>query len=324
MIMVPDLWKAFLQNTVSQVRAGDIPMSRIDDAVTRILRVKLRAGLFEKGRPSSRPLANQGVQVGAADHRAVAREAVRKSVVLLKNDKCLLPLSPKTNVLVAGDGANDIGKQSGGWTISWQGTGNTNADFPGATSIYDGINSAVTAAGGKATFSVDGSFQTKPEVAVVVFGEDPYAEWHGDIKSLDYRGPVGDGQAVDMSRPAPEVSPYFDEPNYETASLTEPTAAVADLALLKKLRGSGIPVVAVFLTGRVRGVTPEIEASNAFAVAWLPGTEGGGIADVLFRKGNGATNFPISGKLSYAWPRGSAVGAPLFPYGYGLGGCNQH
>lgn len=324
MIMVPDQWKAFLQNTVSQVRAGDIPMSRIDDAVTRILRVKLRAGLFEKGRPSSRPLGNQAAQVGAADHRAVAREAVRKSVVLLKNDKCLLPLSAKTNVLVAGDGANDIGKQSGGWTISWQGTGNTNADYPGATSIYDGINSAVTAAGGKATFSVDGSFQTKPDVAVVVFGEDPYAEWHGDIKSLDYRGPVGDGQPVDMSRPAPEVSPIFDEPNYETTALTQPAAPVADLALLKRLRASGIAVVAVFLTGRVRGVTPEIEASNAFAVAWLPGTEGGGIADVLFRKSNGAVNFPISGKLAYAWPRGGAAGAPLFPYGYGLGGCNQH
>jgi len=324
MIMVPDLWKAFLQNTVSQVQAGDIPMARIDDAVTRILRVKLRAGLFEKGRPSSRPLANQVAQVGAADDRAVAREAVRKSVVLLKNDKCLLPLSPKAKVLVAGDGANDIGKQSGGWTISWQGTGNSNADFPGATSIYDGITAAVAAAGGKATFSVDGSFQTKPDVAVVVFGESPYAEWHGDIKSLEYRGPVGDGQVVDMNRPAPEVSPVFDEPDYESAPVTQPAAPVADLALLKRLKDSGIPVVAVFLTGRVRGVTPEIEASDAFAVAWLPGTEGGGIADVLFRKRNGAVGFPISGKLSYAWPRGGTGGAPLFPYGYGLGGCNQH
>jgi len=322
MIMVPDQWKAFLRNTVSQVRAGDIPMSRIDDAVTRILRVKLRAGLFDKGRPSSRPLANQVAQIGAPEHRAVAREAVRKSVVLLKNDKCLLPLSASTHVLVAGDGANDIGKQSGGWSISWQGTGNTNADFPGATSIYDGINAAVTAAGGQATFSVDGSFQTKPDVAVVVFGESPYAEWHGDIKSLEYRGPREEG--VDIDRPAPEVSPLFDEPVYETAPLTQPAAPVADLALLKRLRDSGIPVVAVFLTGRVRGVTPEIEASNAFAVAWLPGTEGGGIADVLFRKSNGAVNFPVAGKLSYAWPRGGAGGAPLFPYGYGLGGCNQH
>jgi beta-glucosidase len=106
--------------------------------------------------------------------------------------------------------------------------------------------------------------------------------------------------------------------------VTQPAAPVAELALLKRLKDSGIPVVSVFLTGRVRGVTPEIEASNAFAVAWLPGTEGGGIADVLFRKRNGAVGFPISGKLSYAWPRGGAGGDALFPYGYGLGGCNQH
>ena len=323
-IMVPEQWKAFLQNTISQARAGDIPVARIDDAVTRILRVKLRAGLFEKGRPSSRPLANQVAEIGAPEHRAVAREAVRKSVVLLKNDKCLLPLSPKTNVLVAGDGANDIGKQSGGWSISWQGTGNTNADFPGATSIYEGISAAVTAAGGTATLSVDGSFQSRPDAAIVVFGESPYAEWHGDLKSVEYRGAVGDGFPVDVNRPAPEVSTVFDEPDYETAPVPPPTAPVADLALLKRLRDSGIPVVAVFLTGRVRAVTPEIEASTAFAVAWLPGTEGGGIADVLFRNSSGTVNFPLSGKLSYAWPRGGAGEAPLFPYGYGLGGCIQH
>src|SRR6185369_5836492 len=189
MIMVPEQWKAFLQNTIAQVRAGDIPMTRIDAAVTRILRVKLRAGLFEKGRPSSRPLANKSEQIGAPQDRALAREAVRKSVVLLKNDKCLLPLSPKANVLVAGDGADNIGKQAGGWSISWQGTGNTNADFPGATSLFEGIRSAVAAAGGTATLSVEGGYETKPDVAIVVFGENPYAEWHGDIKSLDYEGP---------------------------------------------------------------------------------------------------------------------------------------
>jgi beta-glucosidase len=328
MIMVPEQWKAFLQNTVAQVRAGDIPMSRIDDAVTRILRVKLRAGLFEKGRPSSRPLADKSVQIGAPEHRAVAREAVRKSVVLLKNDKCLLPLSPKANVLVAGDGADNIGKQVGGWSISWQGTGNTNADFPGATSLFDGIRSAVTAAGGTATLSVEGSYETKPDVAIVVFGENPYAEWHGDIKSIEYQGPSDDGHEVDMQRPAPEVS-ALDEanPTVSEASRPQPPAAPnADLALLQRLRQGGIPVVAVFLTGRVRGVTPELEASNAFAVAWWPGTEGGGIADVLFRKGNGEVNFPITGKLSYAWPRGDggSSGSPLFPYGYGLGGCIRH
>jgi beta-glucosidase len=327
-IMVPEQWKAFLQNTVAQVRAGDIPMSRIDDAVTRILRVKLRAGLFEKGRPSSRPLANKAAQIGAPEDRAVAREAVRKSLVLLKNDKCLLPLSPKTNVLVAGDGADNIGKQAGGWTISWQGTGNTNADFPGGTSVFDGIRSAVAAAGGTATLSAEGSYQTKPDVAIVVFGENPYAEWHGDIKSIDYQGPSDDGHEVDMQRPAPEVS-AFDEANPKVSEVSHsqaPVAPNADLALLQRLRHSGIPVVAVFLTGRVRGVTPELDASNAFAVAWWPGTEGGGIADVLFRKSNGEVNFPISGKLSYAWPRGGggSSDSALFPYGYGLGGCIRH
>src|SRR5882724_3070576 len=298
LIMVPEQWKAFLENTVAQVRAGDIPMSRIDDAVTRVLRVKLRAGLFEKGRPSMRPLANKTAQLGAAGHRAVAREAVRKSVVLLKNDKCLLPLSAGTNVLVAGDGADNIGKQAGGWTISWQGTDNTNADFPGATSIFDGIRSAVTAAGGTATLSAEGGYETKPDVAIVVFGENPYAEWHGDIKSLEYQGPSDDGHGIDMQRPAPEVS-ALDEanPRLSEASRSQPPAAAsnADLALLKRLQQGGIPIVAVFLTGRVRGVTPELDASNAFAVAWLPGTEGGGIADVLFRKSNGEVNFPITG-----------------------------
>ncbi|MDB6102546.1 MAG: beta-glucosidase, partial [Gammaproteobacteria bacterium] len=328
MIMVPEQWKAFLQNTVAQVRAGDIPMSRIDDAVTRILRVKLRARLFEKGRPSSRPLADTSAQIGAPEHRAVAREAVRKSVVLIKNDKCLLPLSPKTNVLVAGDGADNIGKQVGGWSISWQGTGNTNADFPGATSLFDGIRSAVTAGGGTATLSVEGSYQTKPDVAIVVFGENPYAEWHGDIRSIEYQGPSDDGHEVDMQRPAPEVSALDEaDPKVSEASRPQPPASPnADLALLQRLRQGGIPVVAVFLTGRVRGVTPELEASTAFAVAWWPGTEGGGIADVLFRKGNGEVNFPITGKLSYAWPRGGdgSSGSPLFPYGYGLGGCIRH
>jgi len=105
LFMVPEQWHAFLQNTVAQVRAGDIPESRIDDAVTRILRVKLRAGLFEKGRPSSRPLGNRLALVGAPEHRAVAREAVRKSLVLLKNSDGLLPLRRRINVLVAGDGA---------------------------------------------------------------------------------------------------------------------------------------------------------------------------------------------------------------------------
>lgn len=328
MIMVPDQWKSFLQNTIAQVRAGDIPLSRIDDAVTRILRMKLRAGLFDKGRPSSRPLANKTTELGSPEHRAVAREAVRKSIVLLKNDNCLLPLAPKTNVLVAGVGADDIGKQSGGWTLSWQGTGNTNADFPGATSIFEGIRQKVAAAGGTAVLSEDGSYQLRPDVAIVVFGENPYAEWHGDLKSLEYQGPSDDddGHDVDMQRPAPELSmldelasgnrPPASQPS-ATAIHHHPTVPNPELALLQQLRRTGIPAVAVFLTGRVRGVTPELEASNAFTVAWLPGSEGGGVADVLFRKPDGAVSFPFTGKLSYAWP-------PLFSNEYGLRGCIRH
>jgi len=230
LIMVPEQWKAFLANTVAQVRAGDIPMSRIDDAVTRVLRVKLRAGLFEKGRPSARPLANKTAQLGAAGHRAVAREAVRKSIVLLKNDKCLLPLSAGTNVLVAGDGADNIGKQAGGWTISWQGTGNTNADFPGATSIFDGIRSAVTASGGTATLSAEGHYETKPDVAIVVFGENPYAEWHGDIKSIEYQGPSDDGHEIDLQRPAPEVSSVIGSPPVLRQSARAPRRRLAACA----------------------------------------------------------------------------------------------
>jgi beta-glucosidase len=336
LFMVPDQWLSFIQNTVAQVRSGDIPEARINDAVSRILRVKLRAGVFEKGRPSSRPLANRRSLLGAAEHRLVAREAVRKSLVLLKNSGGLLPLRRNIKVLVAGDGANDIGKQSGGWTISWQGTGNSNADFPGATSIFDGIRATVAAAGGTATLSEDGSFRSRPDVAIVIFGENPYAEWHGDIKSVDYQGPV----ATDISRPAPEVAPPGAWSEARAAALdSQPLrslAAVAsdpDLALLLWLRRNHVPVVAVFLTGRPRGISAELDASNAFVVAWLPGSEGEGVADVLFRSTTGAVNFDFTGKLSFDWPRSTLQGSSasedrrhpqLFPYGFGLTYCIRH
>jgi beta-glucosidase len=292
LFMVPVDWKAFLANTVEQVRSGVIPEARIDEAVRRILRVKLRAGLFDKGRPSSRPQANRAAIVGAPEHRAVAREAVRKSLVLLKNANGLLPLRRNARVLVAGDGADDVGKQCGGWTITWQGTENSNADFPGSTSLFAGIRDAVEAAGGTATLSVDGSFDSRPDVAIVVYGEDPYAEWHGDAKSIDYQGESG-----------------------------------ADLALLRRLRHSGIPVVSIFLTGRPLVVNAELDASDAFVVAWWPGTEGGGVADVIFRKADGERNYDFAGKLSYSWPgtpaqttlnRNDRRYDPLFPYGFGL------
>jgi beta-glucosidase len=339
LFMVPELWRTFIENTVEQVRNGDIPEARIDDAVTRILRVKLRAGLFEKGRPSARPSANRSELIGAPEHRAVAREAVRKSLVLLKNERGLLPLAPRAKVLVAGDGADNISKQSGGWTLTWQGTQNSNSDFPGATSIYEGIRRLVTAAGGTATLNERGDYRVKPDVAIVVFGENPYAEWHGDIRYIDFRA-ADTSSEIDVLRPLPEspapgawlqprgagLGPALDDP--AGAAADEP-----DVKLLQKLRRRGIPVVAVFLTGRPRAITPELDASNAFVVAWLPGSEGAGVADVLFRKPGGAVNFDFAGKLSYSWPRGGVNGAagdqsgqtaPLFPYGFGLTYCNRH
>jgi beta-glucosidase len=290
MIMVPEQWKSLLQNTIAQVRNGEIPMARIDDAVRRILRVKIRAGLFERGLPSTRAAIGRGY-IGHPDHRAIAREAVRKSLVLLKNEGDLLPLNANQDILVAGSGAHDISKQSGGWSVTWQGTQNVNSDFPGATSIYEGIRAAAEAAGGSATLSIDGSFNEQPDVAIVVFGEDPYAEGAGDREHLVY-------QADSKS----------------------------DLELLSRLRAAGIPVVSVFISGRPLCLNEEIEASNAFVAAWLPGTEGGGVADVLFRNAEGQVAYDFTGRLSFDWPetglnngdQDQPVAANLFPTGYGL------
>ncbi|HYC95050.1 MAG TPA: glycoside hydrolase family 3 N-terminal domain-containing protein, partial [Sphingomicrobium sp.] len=292
MFMAPDSWKGLYDSTLKQARSGEIPAARLDDAVRRVLRVKVRYGLFEKPKPSARPLAGQFALLSSAEHRAVARQAVRESLVLLKNKGNLLPLSPKANVLVAGDGADNIPKQSGGWTISWQGTDIANADFPRGQSIYAGIRDTVSAAGGRATLSADGKVAGKPDVAIVVFGENPYAEMVGD-------------------RPTVEYSPSDKK----------------DLELLKKLKAAGIPTVAVFLSGRPLWVNPEINASDAFVAAFLPGSEGGGVADVLFKDAAGKVRHDFKGKLSYSWPRrvdqtplnaGDANYDPLFAFGYGL------
>ncbi|UPG96695.1 exo 1,3/1,4-beta-D-glucan glucohydrolase [Luteibacter aegosomatissinici] len=292
MLEAPDSWKGLYKNTLAQVKAGVIPMSRVNDAVTRILRVKMRLGMFEAGLPSANPLAAKSAEiVGSAAHREVARRAVRESLVLLKNDKAVLPIDPRKHILVAGDGADNISKQNGGWTLTWQGTGLTNANFPGATSIWAGLKAQVEAAGGSAELSVEGDFKQKPDVAIVVFGEDPYAEFQGDLPNLAYR-------------------PGNDQ----------------DLELLRKLRGQGVPVVAVFLTGRPLWMNREINAADAFVVAWLPGSEGAGIADVLLRTRDGHVAHDFHGKLAYTWPRNALQipGAiapgdhPQFAYGFGL------
>ena len=291
MLMAPDSWRELYKNTLAEVRSGEIPQARIDDAVRRILRVKAIAGLFQRPAPKHRSDAGDFTRLGSAAHRALAREAVRKSLVLLKNDRRTLPLDPHAKILVAGDAADSIGTQTGGWTLDWQGDRNSNADFPGATSIYGGIRAAVSAGGGSAVLSKDGRYTHKPDAAVVVFGEGPYAEFEGDRETLEFS--PGDQH---------------------------------DLELLRRLRAHGIATVAVFLSGRPLWVNPLINASDAFVAAWLPGSEGEGIADVLFRSA-GPEHYDFTGRLAFSWPQtampvtfdaaGKATGA-LFPRGYGL------
>jgi beta-glucosidase len=292
MFMAPDSWKGLYESTLAQARSGEIPMARLDDAVRRVLRVKARYGLFDKPAPSKRRTAGQFALLGSPAPRAVARQAVRESLVLLKDRGALLPLSPKLDVLVAGDGADNIPKQSGGWTITWQGTEVSNADFPHGQSIWAGIQQAVAKAGGRATLSAAGDYSLKPDVAIVVFGENPYAEMVGDRPTLEY-------SAADKK----------------------------DLELLRKLKAAGVPVVSVFLSGRPLWVNPEINASDAFVAAFLPGSEGGGVADVLFRDAKGRVANDFRGKLSFSWPKradqtplnvGDANYDPLFAFGYGL------
>ncbi|ESQ86106.1 hypothetical protein AEAC466_02640 [Asticcacaulis sp. AC466] len=292
MYMAPDSWKAVYENLVTDVKSGEVPMSRLDDAVRRILRAKIKGGLFTLGAPLDRPLSGKWDQLSSPAHRAIARQAVQESLVLLKNSNHILPLDPGARILVTGSGANDIGKQSGGWTITWQGTGNSRADFPHGQSIWEGLVEATEKAGGTATLSDNGFYKEKPDVAVVVIGEDPYAEFQGDRPNLDY------------------------QPGDRT-----------DLELIHKLKKQGIPVVTIFLSGRPLWTNPEINASDAFVAAWLPGTEGGGIADVIVGDLNRQPRHDFKGKLTFSWPKTANQGPlnvgtigydPLFPYGYGL------
>ncbi|QYF88139.1 exo 1,3/1,4-beta-D-glucan glucohydrolase [Brevundimonas sp. PAMC22021] len=285
MFMAPDSWRPLYESTLAQARSGQIPMARLHEAVRRILRVKVKSGLFNEARPVEGKLS----ELGSPAHRALAREAVRKSLVLLKNEGSVLPIRPGARVLVAGS-ADDIGQAAGGWTLTWQGTGNSNRDFPNAQSIWGGIQEAVRQGGGQATLSVDGAFTQKPDVAIVVFGETPYAEFQGDVETLDF---------------LPE----------------------GPLQTLKRLKAAGIPTVSVFLSGRPMWTNPEINASDAFVAAWLPGSEGGGVADVLIGNRQGQARHDFTGKLSFSWPRDAAarplnVGQagydPQFAYSYGL------
>ena len=291
--MVPGEWRALTRNTLAEARSGVIPAARLDDAVSRILRVKVRAGLLRAGRPSRRPLAGRADLFGSPEHRDVARRAVRESLVLLKNAGHILPLRRDLRVLVAGEAADDIGRQCGGWTVSWQGDGNSNADFPGGSSIWDGVRDLVGRSGGSAALSVSGRFDVRPDVAIAVIGEEPYAETDGDRDTLEFR-----------------------------------SGRNGDPRLLRRLRAAGVPVVTVFLSGRPLWANREINASDAFVAAWLPGSEGRAVADALFRAADGSVAFEFTGRLAYSWPRSPDPGPvnrgdpgydPLFPFGFGLG-----
>ena len=279
--MVPDDWKGLLETTVTQVKDGTIPMARLDEAVTRILRVKMRAGLLgDMVQPSKRPNAGDYALLGSADHRAIAREAVAKSQVLLKNNG-ILPLKKGANILVAGSAADDIAQASGGWTLTWQGGGDLdNSYFPGATSIWKGLETAVKEGGGSATLSPDGQYSSKPDAAVVVFGEEPYAEFAGDRKHLGFTDEEG-------------------------------------LGLLRKFKAEGVPTVAVFLSGRPMWVNREMNAADAFVASWLPGSEGAGVADVLTgaTPATGKLGFSWPATCDFG-PLNGPDGA-LFPVGYG-------
>ena len=288
MVMVPNDWKAFIANTIKDVEAGRIPMARIDDAVSRIVRVKLRAGVFDK-RPSQSAWAGKDDALLAKE---LGRRAVRESLVLLKNEGPALPLAAGKRILVVGKAADSMANQTGGWALTWQGTANTNADFPKAETILAGLK----AAGSNVNYSADGADvdPAKFDAVVAVIGEAPYAEGDGDI--------VPSGTLRHSSR-YPE-----------------------DLAVLQKVHGKGKPVVTVFLSGRPLWVNDLLNLSDTFIAAWLPGTEGKGVSDLLVA-GKGAKPHEFRGKLSFSWPKsvcqtplnvGDAGYAPLFAYGYGL------
>ena len=299
MVMVSVEWKTMLETLHRLVADGRVPMARIDDAVRRILRVKSRAGLFERVRPAQRPWANSA-SFGGVAHRAIAREAVRKSLVLLKHEGGLLPLAKGARILVAGKSADDRGRLCGGFTVEWQGV-RGNERIVGGTSIWEGIRAVAP----QAELSVDGSAadRGRHDVAVVVIGEDPYAEGMGDIR---HGGAVKRGSGVQRMT---NLAPYG-------TTLVHAERHPEDLATIARIRAQGIPVVVVFVSGRPLVTTAELDAAQAFIAAWLPGSEGAGVADVLF----GDADF--RGTLPFAWPATDEGDiqrrVAAFPRGYGL------
>ena len=278
MVMIPKKYVEFITTLKQCVQEGQLPMVRIDDAVTRILRTKFALGLMNAKRS---PLADHGLHnaFGSEGHRAVARECVRASLVLLKNDNQALPLANSAaHIHVAGKSADDLGNQCGGWTIRWQGASGRPTD---GTTILEAVQRAVSPKT-RVTTSVDGSGVGDAKIAIAVIGEKPYAEGMGDTADLHL---------------APE-----------------------DVATVTRLKNSGAKVIAVILSGRPVFIEDILPHADAVVAAWLPGSEGDGVADVLFG------TYKPTGKLSFTWPkassttlhRGDAGYETLFDFGTGL------
>jgi beta-glucosidase len=275
MVMIPNApgqrnnYIEFISDLKKLVAEGKVPQSRIDNAARRILRIKFEMGLF--GRASVDPVLTAAI--GSPEHRAVARQAVRESLVLIKNEKQVLPLSKEIkHLVVVGAGADDMGMQCGGWTIGWQGDhGNVTH---GGTTILAAIRQTVSP-GTQVAFSPDGSNIENADAVIAVVGESPYAEGRGDRTNLDL--------------------------------------SAQDASLIAKAKSSGAPVVTILLSGRPLILNSALADSSALVAAWLPGTEGQGVADVLFG------DFKFTGKLPRIWPATSdKSGKPLFPFGFGL------
>ena len=287
LIMVPEEWKNFIPATVEDVRAGRIPMSRIDDAVSRIIRVKLKAGLFNAS-PASGARPNPRV-LHSAKVRQLAREAVRKSLVLLKNDHGLLPLKRSGKILVVGKGADSLPMQSGGWSLTWQGDKTTTADYPNARTLLAAMRKSLGS--DRVDYSPDGSGVDVQSYGAVVMvaAEKPYAEGMGDISF--------------------------------PASMRHSARYPEDLATLEAVSGKGVPVVTILYSGRPVAANDLINRSDAFVAAWLPGTEGRGITDMLLARADGRPAYDFKGRLSFDWPSGDCLlpkGGIQFHRGYGL------
>jgi beta-glucosidase len=295
MFMEPFSSPAFETTLLDEVHAGRVPMARIDDAVRRILTKKFEVGLFEHPYSDRSNLDD----VGSAEHRALAREAVAKSQVLLKNSRGVLPLQEDANVYVAGRNADDIGNQAGGWTLSWQGASGQHR-IPGNT-ILDGIRQVAPDA--QVTYSKDASAPVgDADVGVVVVGETPYSEGFGDIGGPRWGFDPEDGGVLREAK---------------SLELQPGDAAVVDTVC------DAVPAcVVLVVSGRPQVIAPEqLGNIDALVASWLPGSQGEGVADVLFGKR------PFTGKLSHTWPASASqepinVGDsdyhPAFPYGWGL------